>query len=72
MLEGVDWVSAVGLNLDPKLRDACSLLLQTHVARRHALREIRTTSTSIGAGGAHWDMTARNSLVSQVNTAKLA
>ena len=71
MLEGVDWVSAFGLNLDPKLKDACSLLLQTHVTR-HALLEIRTTSTSIGAGGAHWDMTARNSLVSQVNTAKLA
>ena len=35
--------SAVDLNLDPKLRDVFSLLLQTHVTCRRALLEIHTT-----------------------------
>ena len=37
----VDWVSAVGLNLDPKRRNTFSLLLQTHVTDRRALLEVR-------------------------------
>ena len=59
----VDCVSAVGLNLDPKLRDTYSLSLQPHVTGRRAVLEVRTTSTSIGAGGANWDVVDRNSLV---------
>jgi len=59
----VDWVTAVGLNLNPKLKNLYRALLQTHVTGRRALLEVHTTFPSTGAGGADWVVAARKVLV---------
>eukprot|EP00928_Gymnodinium_smaydae_P007348 TRINITY_DN12651_c0_g2_i1.p1 TRINITY_DN12651_c0_g2~~TRINITY_DN12651_c0_g2_i1.p1 ORF type:complete len:1238 (-),score=132.80 TRINITY_DN12651_c0_g2_i1:83-3550(-) len=59
----IDWAEAVALNVDPKLRQAYRIILDTHVNGHRALLDVHTTFPTLGAGSTKWAVATRKALL---------